>query len=142
MSFIYNFHLDLTFVFHNFVLRRSKLSRAEHHTLFAHVEPICTLSSSLYVKVSFFFLYWFLTKVSIQTLLAIQIKRDDWFDNACAQEEFSSEGRGGWCVQQWAPPCMWGMPDCQVVMPQYRVGNITLRTPNLSQASVLLYQCR
>ena len=57
LSFIYNFHLDLTFVFHNFVLCRSKLSRAEHHTLFAHVEPICTLSSSLYVKVSFFFLY-------------------------------------------------------------------------------------
>lgn len=30
---------------------RSKISRAEHHTLFANLEPICSLNASLYSKI-------------------------------------------------------------------------------------------
>ena len=42
---------SIDFNFNWGVLRRSKISRAEHHTLFANLEPICSLNASLYSKV-------------------------------------------------------------------------------------------
>lgn len=41
-------------MFCNHCVLRSKLTRAEHHTLFATLEPICLLNASLYQKVSSF----------------------------------------------------------------------------------------
>lgn len=42
---------SIDFHFNWGVLCRSKISRAEHHTLFANLEPICSLNASLYSKV-------------------------------------------------------------------------------------------